>query len=62
MTSDIEYLFPIGWSELEGIAHRGDFDLRVHTEASGTKLEWTDGEERYTPHVVEPRSASTGQC
>jgi glycyl-tRNA synthetase len=53
-TSDLEYLFPIGWSELEGIAHRGDFDLTAHTEASGTKLEWVDGEERYTPHVVEP--------
>jgi glycyl-tRNA synthetase len=53
-TSDIEYLFPIGWSELEGVADRGDFDLAAHTEASGTKLEWTDGEERYTPHVVEP--------
>ena len=53
-TSDIEYLFPIGWSELEGIAHRGDFDLTAHTEASGTKLEWVDGQERYTPHVVEP--------
>ena len=53
-TSDIEYLYPIGWSELEGIAHRGDFDLRAHTEASGTKLEWVDGDERYTPHVVEP--------
>jgi glycyl-tRNA synthetase len=53
-TSDIEYLFPIGWSELEGIAHRGDFDLTAHTKASGTKLEWVDGDERYTPHVVEP--------
>ena len=53
-TSDLEYLFPIGWSELEGIAHRGDFDLVAHTEASGTKLEWVDGQERYTPHVVEP--------
>jgi glycyl-tRNA synthetase len=53
-TSDIEYLFPIGWSELEGIANRGDFDLRSHTDASGTKLEWVDGQERYTPHVVEP--------
>ena len=53
-TSDIEYLYPIGWSELEGIANRGDFDLTAHTEASGTKLEWVDGEERYTPHVVEP--------
>jgi glycyl-tRNA synthetase len=53
-TSDLEYLYPIGWSELEGIAHRGDFDLTAHTEASGTKLEWVDGDERYTPHVVEP--------
>ena len=53
-TSDIEYLFPIGWSELEGIANRGDFDLGAHTDASGTKLEWVDGQERYTPHVVEP--------
>jgi glycyl-tRNA synthetase len=53
-TSDLEYLFPMGWSELEGIAHRGDFDLTAHSEASGTKLEWTDGQERYTPHVVEP--------
>jgi len=53
-TSDLEYLFPMGWSELEGIAHRGDFDLTAHTEASGTKLEWVDGQERYTPHVVEP--------
>ena len=55
-TSDIEYLFPMGWSELEGIANRGDYDLSAHTEASGTKLEWVDSEmgERYTPHVVEP--------
>ena len=55
-TSDIEYLFPIGWSELEGIANRGDYDLRAHTEHSGAKLEWVDaaGGERYVPHVVEP--------
>ncbi len=53
-TSDIEYRFPIGWSELEGIANRGSFDLTAHSEASGTKLEWVDGQERYTPHVVEP--------
>ena len=54
-TSDIEYLFPIGWSELEGIANRGDFDLTQHTKHSGTKLEYVgpDGE-RYVPHVVEP--------
>ena len=55
-TSDIEYLFPIGWSELEGIANRGDFDLTQHSEHSGTKLEYVgpDGEERYVPHVIEP--------
>jgi glycyl-tRNA synthetase len=53
-TSDIEYLFPMGFSELEGIAHRGDFDLQAHTRASGTKLEWVDGDERYTPEVIEP--------
>jgi glycyl-tRNA synthetase len=55
-TSDIEYLFPIGWSELEGIANRGDYDLSAHTEASGTKLEWVDSAsgERYVPYVIEP--------
>jgi glycyl-tRNA synthetase len=55
-TSDIEYLFPIGWSELEGVANRGDYDLRAHTEGSGTKLEWVDAEagERYIPWVIEP--------
>ncbi len=53
-TTDVEYLFPIGWSELEGIAHRGDYDLSAHANASGTKLEWVDGDERYTPEVVEP--------
>jgi glycyl-tRNA synthetase len=54
-TSDIEYLYPIGWQELEGVANRGDFDLRQHTEHSGTKLEWIEqGGERYTPYVIEP--------
>jgi glycyl-tRNA synthetase len=55
-TSDIEYLFPIGWSELEGIANRGAFDLTQHAEASGTTLEWVDAGsgERFVPHVVEP--------
>jgi glycyl-tRNA synthetase len=54
-TSDIEYLYPIGWSELEGVANRGDYDLVQHTEHSTTKLEYVgpDGE-RYVPHVVEP--------
>ncbi len=55
-TSDIEYLFPIGWSELEGIANRGDFDLTQHANHSGEKLEYFDQEkgEAYVPHVVEP--------
>ena len=53
-TSDVEYLYPIGWLELEGVANRGDYDLRQHTEHSGTKLEWIGHEERYVPHVIEP--------
>jgi glycyl-tRNA synthetase len=53
-TSDLEYLFPIGWLELEGIANRGDYDLRQHSEHSGTTLEWVGHEERYVPHVIEP--------
>jgi glycyl-tRNA synthetase len=54
-TSDIEYLYPIGWQELEGVANRGDYDLTQHTQHSGTKLEWIDPDgNRYTPHVVEP--------
>jgi glycyl-tRNA synthetase len=53
-TSDIEYLYPIGWSELEGIANRGDYDLRQHAEHSGQKLEFKDGEDAYVPHVIEP--------
>jgi glycyl-tRNA synthetase len=55
-TSDVEYLFPIGWQELEGIANRGDFDLSAHAEVSGQKLTYKDnvtGEE-YVPHVIEP--------
>ena len=54
-TSDIEYQYPIGWQELEGVANRGDFDLTQHTQASGTKLEFVGQEgERYTPYVIEP--------
>jgi glycyl-tRNA synthetase len=55
-TSDIEYLFPMGWSELEGIANRSDFDLRQHAKFSGEKLEYFDQEtgEAYVPHVIEP--------
>ncbi|HEY7622832.1 MAG TPA: glycine--tRNA ligase [Solirubrobacteraceae bacterium] len=55
-TSDVEYLYPIGWSELEGIANRGDFDLTQHAKFSGEKLEYFDTGtgERYVPHVIEP--------
>ena len=55
-TSDVEYLYPIGWSELEGIANRGDFDLSQHAEFSGEKLEVHDPQttERFVPHVIEP--------
>src|SRR6476661_5667566 len=55
-TSDIEYEYPIGWSELEGVANRGDFDLSKHAEFSGTTLEFvgTEGTERYVPYVIEP--------
>ncbi len=54
--TDIEYEFPFGWSELEGIANRTDFDLRQHTECSGQDLTYfdQDAEERYFPYVVEP--------
>jgi glycyl-tRNA synthetase len=55
-TSDVEYLFPIGWGELEGIANRGNFDLTQHAQHSGEKLEYFDQQsgERYVPHVIEP--------
>jgi glycyl-tRNA synthetase len=55
-TADVEYLYPIGWSELEGVANRGDFDLRQHAQFSGEKLEWKDPQtgKGYLPHVIEP--------
>jgi glycyl-tRNA synthetase len=59
-TADVEYLFPIGWSELEGIANRGDFDLTQHAAFSGEKLEYFDPQtkERYVPYVVEPAAGA----
>ena len=55
-TSDVEYLYPWGWGELEGIAHRGDFDLNAHAQASGKSLSYFDPEreQHVVPHVVEP--------
>ncbi len=64
-TSDIEYKFPFtdpGYGELEGIAHRCDFDLKQHQEHSGTKLEYmdpTDNKNRFIPHVIEPAAGLT---
>jgi glycyl-tRNA synthetase len=59
-TSDIEYLFPMGWSELEGIANRGDFDLTQHSKFSGEKLEYvnTVTGDRYVPYVIEPSAGA----
>jgi glycyl-tRNA synthetase len=55
---DVDYNFPIGWSEIEGIANRGDFDLTQHSKASGKTLDYFDEEtkERYVPYVIEPSS------
>ncbi len=60
-TADIEYLFPWGWDELEGIADRGDFDLRAHAAASGERLEYFDpvANKHYVPHVIEPAAGAT---
>ena len=54
--TDIDYLFPMGWSELEGIANRTDFDLAQHAEHSGRELSYFDSEtnERFVPYVIEP--------
>jgi len=54
--TDVEYLFPFGWGELEGIANRTDFDLGTHARHSGRDLTYFDhaGERRFTPFVIEP--------
>lgn len=55
-TVDIEYNTPFGWKEMFGLAYRADYDLKNHTEKSGTGLEYTDPEtgEKLVPHVIEP--------
>jgi glycyl-tRNA synthetase len=68
-TFDIEYRFPWGWDELEGIASRTDYDLRAHSDGSGKKLTYFDPEGtdpetgakgwRFVPHVVEPAAGAT---
>ncbi len=54
--SDIDYLFPMGWAELEGIANRGDFDLVQHASSSGKGLNYYDEEakEHIVPYIIEP--------
>ncbi len=53
---DIDYLFPMGWAELEGIANRGDFDLVQHASLSGKTIDYFDDEtkERFVPYIIEP--------
>jgi len=60
---DIDYLFPMGWAELEGIANRGDFDLAQHASSSGKSLEYFDEEtkEHFLPYIIEP-SAGVDRC
>ena len=54
--TDVEYKFPFGWSELEGIANRGDYDLKQHAQFSGQDLMYRDpvSNEKFYPHVIEP--------
>ncbi len=61
VTVDVEYEFPWGWDELEGIANRTDFDLKQHMEWSGEDLSYFDPEsnERFVPHVIEPAAGAT---
>lgn len=66
---DVEYLYPWGWGELEGIASRTDYDLTKHAEATGVKLSYFDQNKtdpttgkpgwRYTPYVIEPAAGLT---
>ncbi len=58
--ADVEYLFPFGWSELEGIANRTDFDLKQHQQFSSKSLEYTDPQtrERFIPYVIEPSAGA----
>ncbi len=63
-TGDIEYLFPIGWQEIEGIANRTDFDLKQHAEHSGKDLRYYDPEleQHYLPYVIEPSAGVDRAC
>jgi glycyl-tRNA synthetase len=60
-TTDVEFAYPWGWDELEGVANRGDYDLTQHANASGVALDYFDQttNERYTPYVIEPAAGAT---
>ena len=60
-TSDVEFKFPWGFDELEGIAQRTDFDLKAHAAVSGERLDYFDPQtnERYVPYVIEPAAGAT---
>ena len=60
-TADVEFRFPWGFDELEGIANRTDYDLKAHAAASGERLEYFDQAtgERYVPYVIEPAAGAT---
>jgi glycyl-tRNA synthetase len=60
-TYDVDYRFPWGWDELEGIANRTDFDLKAHAEYSGEDLTYFDPatNERFYPYVIEPAAGAT---
>jgi glycyl-tRNA synthetase len=60
-TADVEFAFPWGWGELEGIANRTDYDLKAHAKASGERLEYFEPStgERYVPYVIEPAAGAT---
>ena len=60
-TTDIEYRYPWGWGELEGIANRGDYDLSAHQEKSGKDLTYFDSKDdsKYLPTVIEPAGGLT---
>ncbi len=59
--ADIEYEFPFGWGEIEGIHNRTDFDLKRHTEFSGKKMEYYDDQtkERFIPYVIETSAGAS---
>jgi glycyl-tRNA synthetase len=60
-TTDVEFFYPWGWDELEGVANRGDYDLTQHAKFSGVTLDYFDPatNERYTPYVIEPAAGAT---